>query len=156
MDLAAQLPFLLGLAWLAPLVSFVAILFFGPRMGHHGKNAAWVATAAIVTSFVLSLAAFGAWLGAHPVKAVAHGSHAADAGHGDTHGTDHAEGHAEGHGDAHGGDHGHAAHVPHAYSGDWYTLYQGGDLKLSIGWYIDALTVLMFVVVTFIATCIHV
>jgi NADH-quinone oxidoreductase subunit L len=152
MDLAAQLPFLLGLAWLAPLVSFVAILFFGPRMGHHGKNAAWVATAAIVTSFVLSLAAFGAWLGAHPVKAVAHGSHGADAGHG----AEHAEGHAEGHGDAHGGDHGHAAHVPHAYSGDWYTLYQGGDLKLSIGWYIDALTVLMFVVVTFIATCIHV
>jgi NADH:ubiquinone oxidoreductase subunit 5 (subunit L)/multisubunit Na+/H+ antiporter MnhA subunit len=152
MDLAAQLPFLLGLAWLAPLVSFVAILFFGPRMGHHGKNAAWVATAAIVTSFVLSLAAFGAWLGAHPVKAVAHSSHGADAGHADTHGNDHAEGH----GDAHGGDHGHAAHVPHAYSGDWYTLYQGGDLKLSIGWYIDALTVLMFVVVTFIATCIHV
>jgi len=148
MDLAAQLPFLLGLAWLAPLVSFVAILFFGPRMGHHGKNAAWVATAAIVTSFVLSLAAFGSWLGTHPVKAVAHGSHAADAGHGDAHEKDH--------GDAHGGDHGHAAHVPHAYSGDWYTLYKGGTLKLSIGWYIDALTVLMFVVVTFIATCIHV
>jgi NADH-quinone oxidoreductase subunit L len=140
MDLAAQLPFLLGLAWLAPLVSFVAILFFGPRMGHHGKNAAWVATAAIVTSFVLSLAAFGAWLGAHPVKAVTHGSHVADAGHGD----------------AHDADHGHAARVPQAYSGDWYTLYQGGNLKLSIGWYIDALTVLMFVVVTFIAICIHV
>ena len=44
MDIAAQLPMLLGLAWLAPLASFVAILFFGPRMGHHGKNAAWVAT----------------------------------------------------------------------------------------------------------------
>jgi proton-translocating NADH-quinone oxidoreductase chain L len=43
-----------------------------------------------------------------------------------------------------------------ALSGDWYTLYQGGSLKLSIGWYIDGLTVLMFVVVTFIATCIHV
>ena len=153
MDLASQLPFLLGLAWLAPLASFVAILFFGPRMGHHGKNAAWVATAAIVTSLVLSLAAFGAWLGAHPVNAVAHGAHAADAGHGDTHGGD---SHEKDHGDAHGGDHGHAAHVPHAYSGDWYTLYEGGNLKLSIGWYIDALTVLMFVVVTFIATCIHV
>jgi NADH-quinone oxidoreductase subunit L len=152
MDLASQLPFLLGLAWLAPLVSFVAILFFGPRMGHHGKNAAWVATAAIVTSLVLSLAAFGAWLGAHPVRAVAHGAHAADAGHGDGHGESHAGDHGAGHGD----DHGHAAHVPHAYSGDWYTLYEGGNLKLSIGWYIDALTVLMFVVVTFIATCIHV
>ena len=152
MDLASQLPFLLGLAWLAPLASFVAILFFGPRMGHHGKNAAWVATAAIVTSLVLSLAAFGAWLGAHPVKAVGHGAHATDAAHGDVHG----DAHAGDHGAGHGGDHGHAAHVPQAYSGDWYTLYEGGNLKLSIGWYIDALTVLMFVVVTFIATCIHI
>ncbi len=152
MDLAAQLPFLLGLAWLAPLASFVAILFFGPRMGHHGKNAAWVATAAIVTSFVLSLAAFGAWLGAHPVKAVVHGAHAAEAGHGEAHGGDHGADHSDGH----ESDHGHAVHVPQAYSGDWYTIYQGGNLKLSIGWYIDALTVLMFVVVTFIATCIHI
>ncbi|MCE2726632.1 MAG: hypothetical protein LW698_07615 [Planctomycetaceae bacterium] len=53
MDIAAQLSLLLGLAWLAPLASFVAILFFGPRMGKHGRNAAWVATAAIVTSLVL-------------------------------------------------------------------------------------------------------
>ena len=50
---AIQLPLLLGLAWLVPLVSFVAILFFGPKMGPHGRNAAWVATAAIGTSFVL-------------------------------------------------------------------------------------------------------
>jgi NADH:ubiquinone oxidoreductase subunit 5 (subunit L)/multisubunit Na+/H+ antiporter MnhA subunit len=143
MDPAAQLPMLLGLAWLAPLASFVAILFFGPRMGHHGRNAAWVATAAIVTSLVLSLMAFGSWLGAHPVQAVSHhssGEHASD-------------GHAAG---EHAADHGHEAHVPAAYAGDWYTLYEGGRLKLSIGWYIDALTVLMFVVVTFIATCIHI
>ena len=52
MDLAAQLPLLLGLAWLTPLASFVLILLFGPRMGPHGRNAAWVATAAIVTSLV--------------------------------------------------------------------------------------------------------
>jgi hypothetical protein len=51
----ASLPKLLGLAWLLPLASFVAILFFGPRMGPHGRNAAWLATAAIVASFVLSL-----------------------------------------------------------------------------------------------------
>ncbi len=156
MDLASQLPFLLGLAWLAPLASFVAILFFGPRMGHHGKNAAWVATAAIVTSFVLSLAAFGAWLGAHPVKSVGHGAHATDAAHGEAHAGDHGADHSDGHEGDHGAGHGHAAHVPQAYSGDWYTLYEGGNLKLSIGWYIDALTVLMFVVVTFIATCIHI
>ena len=165
MDPASQLPTLLGLAWLAPLVSFVAILFFGPRMGHHGRNAAWVATAAIVTSLLLSLAAFGTWLSAHPVTAVAHGGHAAavDGHAADTHAADAAVGGHSGHGDHDGhassGDHAdghHAAVVPAAYAGDWYTLYEGGALRLSIGWYIDALTVLMFVVVTCIATCIHV
>ena len=145
MHLAAQLPLLLGLAWLTPLASFVAILFFGPRMGKHGRNAAWVATAAIVTSLVLSLAAFVTWLGAHPVTAAHHGGD-----HGAAHAGDHAD--AAGH-DTHGSVH---AAEPVAYSGDWYTLYEGGRLRLSIGWYIDALTVLMFVVVTFIATCIHV
>jgi len=172
MDPASQLPVLLGLAWLAPLFSFVAILFFGPRMGHHGKNAAWVATAAIATSLVLSLAAFGIWLTAHPVTAVSHDSHAAAAdGHAaaaDSHAADSHDTHPDTDHDTHGdnaqtghGDHAdhdgqHAATVPAAYSGDWYTLYQGGSLRLSIGWYIDALTVLMFVVVTFIATCIHI
>jgi len=135
----------------------VAILFFGPRMGKHGRNAAWVATAAIVTSLVLSLAAFVTWLGSHPVTAAHHGGD-----HGAAHAGDHAaaDGHAAGHADdghaPHGAADGHAAAGPIAYSGDWYTLYQGGNLKLSIGWYVDALTVLMFVVVTFIATCIHV
>ena len=150
---------LLGLAWLAPLVSFVAILFFGPRMGPHGRNAAWVATAAIATSLVLSLAALGTWLVAHPVTAPVHDAHAAavvhDAGHDAGHdavapsSADHGT-HHESHGDHHAG------RRPVAYAGDWYTLYHGGALTLSIGWYIDALTVLMFVVVTFIATCIHV
>jgi NADH-quinone oxidoreductase subunit L len=146
MDPAVRLPLLLGLAWLVPLASFVAILFFGPRMGKHGKNAAWVATAAIVTSLVLSLMAAGTWLSVHPVTAPAHG-------HGDTHP-------AADHGAAAGGDTraaaGHDGHAPAAYAGDWYTLYEGGNLKLSIGWYIDALTILMFVVVAFIATCIHI
>ncbi len=161
MDLAAQLPLLLGLAWLTPLVSFVAILFFGPRMGPHGRNAAWVATAAIVTSLVLSLTAFVVWLGGHPVRAAAHGGHAAAHAAAEDHGGEHAdEGHGIGddhHGDEHppGESHGDVT-LPAAYSGDWYTLYQGGRLRLSIGYYIDALTVLMFVVVTFIATCIHV
>jgi len=165
MDLASQLPLLLGLAWLTPLASFVAILFFGPKMGPHGKNAAWVATAAIVTSLVLSLTAFAVWLGAHPVAPAHHGDHAlaapaagtayaaefapaakpAAAGSHDSH-ADH-DGHHDGHAEVHG---------PIAYSGDWYTLYEGGRLKLSIGWYIDSLTVLMFVVVTLIATCIHI
>ena len=173
MDLAAQLPLLLGLAWLTPLASFVLILLFGPRMGPHGRNAAWVATAAIVTSLVLSLTAFFVWIGAHPVTVSHHGGHgeharfvpepepaagtayAAESPGKPTHADAAPDEHAGGsHGEDHS-DHG-EAHGPIAYSGDWYTLYQGGRLKLSIGWYIDALTILMFVVVTLIATCIHV
>ena len=57
MNLASTLPVLLGLAWLLPLVSFVLIVFFGPRMGPHGKYAAYVATGAISAGFVLSLVA---------------------------------------------------------------------------------------------------
>ena len=151
MDPASQLPLLLGLAWLTPLASFVAILFFGPRMGPQGKNAAWVATAAIVASLLFSLVAFGIWLEAHPVQVAAHDLHAADSH--DSH-----DSHAKPQ-DSADAPREPVAAGPIAYSGDWYTLYETGNetgnLKLSIGWYIDALTVMMFVVVTLIASCIH-
>jgi len=199
-DLGATLSTLLGLAWLIPLGSFAAILFFGPKMGPHGRNSAWVATGAIGTSFVLSLFAFGTWMVSHPPAVIDHhggehheGEHAdgehephaswavpngavpnrpVPGGEGGVSATfarfaDQAEGHPEGEhaepahdSDQHAGlghdDHdGHAAENP-AYSGDWYALYRSPTLVLSIGWYIDSLTVLLFVVVTFIATCIHV
>ena len=149
MELDSLLPTLLGLAWLLPLASFVVILFAGPRLGHHGKGAAGVATAAIVGSFLLSLVALVSWVSHHPVQGGDHGTASAHAS-GDGHaGSDHDAG---GH-----GDHGAAAHAgPVSYSGDWYTLYEGGRLRLSLGWYIDSLTVLMFAMITFIATCIHV
>ena len=41
-------------------------------------------------------------------------------------------------------------------SGDWYTLGQFGSLSLTIGYYIDSLTIAMFCMVTLIASCIHV
>lgn len=198
-DLGATLSTLLGLAWLIPLGSFAAILFFGPKMGPHGRNAAWVATGAIGASFALSLFAFGTWMVSHPPQVIDHhgGEHheaehheaghaaaerggdavwqvAPEAGHSSTrfasfadesgsvhteepHADEHGEHlkqhhdgqHADGHGESH------AAQQP-AYSGDWYALYRSPSLVLSIGWYIDSLTVLLFVVVTFIATCIHV
>ncbi len=71
------LPILLVTAWLLPLASFTAIVFFGPRMGRHGRGAGIVATAAIAAAFVLSAVAMVAWLAAHPVAAPAH----AAAGH---------------------------------------------------------------------------
>lgn len=141
MNLETALPTLLGIAWLLPLASFVLILFFGRHMGKHGKGASYVACAAIMTACVLSLISLCGWLGEHPLAS----------GHG-------AEEHssAEHHsGDDHGQSH-HAAKPPVAYSGDWYTLVKVGSLKLTIGWYIDALTVAMFCMVTFIASCIHV
>jgi NADH-quinone oxidoreductase subunit L len=166
MAAAQLLPILLGIAWLIPLASFVAILFFGPRMGGHGKGAAAVATSAIGASLFLSLIALVSWtLAGHPVRSRHHdGDHAAvhvsDAGQ--SPGVfrpvayrSPTNNDAAGDASSHSGDHGESS-APIAYSGDWYTLYSGGTLRLSIGWYIDSITVLMFVVVTFIATCIHV
>ena len=178
-DLGATLATLLGLAWLIPLGSFAAILFFGPRMGPHGRNAAWVATSAIGASFALSLVALGTWMVAHPPAAVDHASaqhqsgqpaghspwsptrdgssvsatfarFAADASAGESHAA--GEGRHEHSAHATSGD----APTKPAYSGDWYSLYSSPTLVLSIGWYIDSLTVLLFVMVTFIATCTHV
>jgi NADH:ubiquinone oxidoreductase subunit 5 (subunit L)/multisubunit Na+/H+ antiporter MnhA subunit len=140
----ALLPKLLLCAWLLPLVSFTLIVFFGPRMGKAGRGAGVLATGAILGSALLSLTAlFGVWLPNHGASAP--GGHA-------------TESHAEAAHDTHGDDHGHAEHavtVPVAYSGDWYTLGQFGKLRLTIGYYIDSLTLVMFCMVTFIATCIH-
>ena len=80
-----------------------------------------------------------------------HNGHAGDEVHaaGDSHGsTDSHDSHG-----AHGDDH--AVIVPPAISGDWYVLGEFGKLRMSIGYYIDALTICMFCMVTLIATCIH-
>jgi len=45
--------------------------------------------------------------------------------------------------------------VKHAFTDDWYTLAEFGSLRVTISYYIDALTVVMFVMVSVIATCIH-
>jgi NADH-quinone oxidoreductase subunit L len=44
---------------------------------------------------------------------------------------------------------------PAYYAGQWYTIAQFGKLKLTIGYYVDALTVTMFCMVTLIASCVH-
>jgi NADH-quinone oxidoreductase subunit L len=125
MDIHSTLPLLLGLAWLLPLASFVLIVLLGPRMGRAGRNAAVVATAAIVTSFVLSAVALGLWLLHYPLAAAEHTSHA-------------------------------TAMAPQPIAGDWYALGSFGALQVTIGYYIDALTLAMFCMVTLVASCIHV
>ena len=47
------------------------------------------------------------------------------------------------------------AHGKVVYTGEYYTFGQFGPLRVSISYYIDALTVLMFCMVTLIATLIH-
>jgi NADH-quinone oxidoreductase subunit L len=153
MDPVSALPKLLGLAWLLPLASFALIVLFGPRMGKAGKGAGYVATGAILGSCLLSLfALFCVWLPNYELPGETHAvaPHAAAADEGGTHAAAES-GHAPA--EQAGGEH--AASEKPAIAGDWYTLGRFGALTITIGYYIDALTVLMFVMVTFIATCIH-
>ena len=167
MNPAYWLPFLLGLAVLLPLASFFAILIFGPRMGKVGESAAYCATGAIgFAAFLSFVSLFLIWLPEHPPGQEDAATHAAASGsdgetvvrgqdgHSETQHAD--EEHDAGH-DGHGG-------VPVAYAGEYTVLGSGspwvlgqfGDLRLSISYYIDSLTVCMFCMVTFIATLIHV
>ena len=125
MDLAATLPLLLCLAWLLPLGSFGVIVLFGPRLGRRGIGAGYLATLAIMASFVLSLIATLAWVAQHPVAATVHGD-------------------------------GHAASAVQPLYGEWYDLGAFGSLHITIGYYIDSLTLVMFSMVTLVASCIHV
>ena len=129
MDLTQTLPILLGLAWLLPLVSFALIVLFGPRMGKAGHCAGYLAALAIIAGFALSATALVLWITQHPLAAAAHESLS----------------------------HGQSPPLPvPAISGDWYSLAVFGSLRVTIGYYIDALTIAMFCMVTLVASCIHV
>jgi len=171
-----KLPTLLMLAWLLPLASFTVIClgysvpqFFGIRVRYETqKYAAYIAIAAIVTGFVLSMVAmFGTWLPTHGLESSSH--HAAAEHEGKAAAvpaasaspfkiaamqTEHAEGDDHGAAEAHAADHNNGP--PHYYTGDWYSLGVFGKLRLTIGYYIDTLTVVMFCMVTLIASCVHI
>jgi NADH-quinone oxidoreductase subunit L len=137
MNLASTLPLLLGTAWLLPLVSFALIVFFGPRMGKHGRFAGHVATGAILIGFILSAIALIGWVSQYGLKP--HETAAAATG------------------EAAAAEHSPPILEPEHFNGEWYTVF-GTDqspLRLTIGYYIDALTIAMFAMVTLIATCIH-
>ncbi|GAB4130409.1 NADH-quinone oxidoreductase subunit L [Thermopirellula anaerolimosa] len=134
MEPHTAIPSLLAAACLAPLASFTIILLLGPRLGRGGRWAGYIATAAIATSLVLSVAAAYQWFSAHPLAGHAVAHQAAD---------EHAPADS-------------AVASPPVLAGTWYTLARFGELQLSVGYYIDALTIAMFLMVGFIATCIHV
>ncbi|HEX4148601.1 MAG TPA: proton-conducting transporter membrane subunit, partial [Pirellulales bacterium] len=151
MQLAQLLPLLLLGAWLLPLASFVVIVLLGPKLGKHGVAASYVATAAIVCSFLLSAVGFVGWWSTFGAM----GAAAHEAGHSPDV-AEHASLSAEHHAEASG----HAGHVPEIvppkhFTGTWYTLGQFGKLRVTISYYIDSLTVAMFCMVTLIASCIH-
>ena len=169
MDAGNTISWLLGGAVLLPLISFFVILIFGPKMGKAGKGAASLAVVAIGGSALLSFISLGFWLNANPPQpAVHHGGH--EEGHAAVHvGSNPTVDAASPDGltevalfdDGDEGDHDHSD-VPH-YAGEFnfpflgpWVLGQFGDLRLSISYYIDALTVCMFCMVTFIATLIHI
>ena len=148
------------IAWLLPLCGFAVEIFAGFWGSRKSKTAAYIAVGCIGTAFVCSLSALLIWGFSSEwaaVKAVA-GHHAAapvDANHGD-----HAAEHAEG-GHHPGDDHAAATVSPQAaaamgpFTNTIYTLATFGSLRVAIDYYIDSLTLVMFTMVTFIATCIH-
>ncbi|MDA7977477.1 MAG: NADH-quinone oxidoreductase subunit L [Pirellulales bacterium] len=175
------MPTILGAAVLLPLISFVVIVLFGAAMRKAHVPTHYIATGAILGSFVLSFTAMCIWLSTHGIPEVhehdahGHGGHEEHAAGSHSAGADHlgeslAEGklvekgqdsqfialtdddHKEG---GVGKDHASAAHGPDYVADDWYTISPPGIPKMSIGYHIDTLTIVMFVMVTFIASCIH-
>lgn len=152
-------------AWLLPLAAFAVICvgysvpqFFGMRVKYSTqKYAAYLSIGAIVTGFVLSAyALFGVWLPKYPLDpgghhAAAEGEHAAAVTSSPFR---YAAMQTEGHGDAAHTEHNNGP--PEYITGDWYTLAEFGKLRLTIGYYIDTLTVVMFCMVTLIASCVHI
>jgi NADH:ubiquinone oxidoreductase subunit 5 (subunit L)/multisubunit Na+/H+ antiporter MnhA subunit len=166
------LPKLLLIAWLLPLASFAIICvgysipqLLGLRVRYSTqKLASYIAIFAIVSGFVIStFALFRVWLPANKLPApAAHGDHQPDEVARlvspfrlvaqQTEPAEHSE-EAE-HTDE--GEHHETNGAPPSMVGDWYTLAQFGPLKLTIGYYIDTLTMVMFCMVTLIASCVHI
>src|SRR6266851_4049714 len=120
---------LLILATLLPLASFVLLVFLGKRMGN--PLAGYVGTAAIGASFVCSLLAMVFWLlGGHYVDPV-HGKLDYGAGH-------------------------QPINLPMKWIPVGQGLAQDHPGYLDIGVYVDSLTIVMFSMVTLVATLVHV
>jgi len=165
---------LLMIAWLLPLAGFAVEIFGGFWGSRKSRVAAWMSVGCIGIGFLCSLSALLIW-GNSNDWTVLHVSH----DHGGTHSaTEHKASHqadaephevdhtAIGHGpgdhasvDAHDSHDSHSAPVVRGqtiFSGTLYHLARFGSLDISLDYYIDSLTLVMFTMVTFIATCIHV
>jgi proton-translocating NADH-quinone oxidoreductase chain L len=148
---------LLMVAWLAPLLGFIIEIFAGYWQGdRRSKAAAYLAVGCIGLGFVCSLSALLKYQGYAADAEVYASQKAEEAESAKHHAKEPAGEHGEhkehadaGHGDEH-------PFRPKAFSGSFYTLASFGDLQISIDYYIDSLTLIMFTMVTLIATCIHI
>lgn len=144
---------LLAVAWLLPLAGFVAEIYaLHWRWSHRlSKAPAYLAVGCIGIGFLCSLSALVFW-GSQTdwaaLRVADHGHHeSASTGEHDEAGDDHDAG-AEAKA---------AAHAPvKFFAGTFYRLAKFGPLEVSLDYYIDSLTLVMFTMVTFIATCIHI
>lgn len=146
---------LLTIAWLLPLAGFVIELYW-LRWSHRlSKGAAICAVACIGTGFACSLGALLYWgTQTHWVALNEPEHHGHADAHHDAGGHEHDDGtHANAM--AHPTEPDHHSATKKYYSGTYYELGRFGSLRISLDWYIDSLTLVMFTMVTFIATCIH-
>jgi len=139
---------LLTIAWLLPLFGFVVQILFAHKWGRKSKAAAYLAIFCIGTGFVCSATAFYKWdkQAGHLVFKEAKPAATEVA---EPKNDSKAEVTEEAHPKKHSG-------RQTVFSGTFYQLAQFGDLQLSLDYYIDSLTLAMFVMVTLIATCIHI
>ena len=144
---------LLTIAWLLPLFGFVVQILFALRWwGRKSKTAAYLAIFCIGAGFICSSTAFFLW-GEGTGWAVFKPSDHGHVEHADAGGAEHALAEHDDH------DHKTALHdspKQTVFSGPLYTLATFGNLHVSLDYYIDSLTLAMFVMVTLIATCIHI
>jgi NADH-quinone oxidoreductase subunit L len=176
-QLGETLGTLLTFAWLLPLAGFAVEIFGGFWGTRKSRAAAYLAVFCIGMGFVLSVSALLCWgkttgwavLAAGPEHVAAELSHegapahdagaghAAAAPHGNRHDAPAAATPGQSQTEA-------AAHVPlsvsspqwpKSFSGTIYTLAEFGSLRFAIDYYIDSLTLVMFTMVTLIASLIH-
>jgi NADH-quinone oxidoreductase subunit L len=160
----STLKLLLAFAWLAPLASFAIEIFAGYWSTRRSKAAAYLAVLCIFLGFCASVAAFGVWGSGTGWTALTqheeHGAHAAaeqPPGPLEAAASEHAASeHAAAEGEHAAGEQ--ASKLPSRtyFSGSFYTLARFGHLIVSLDYYIDSLTLVMFMMVTLIATCIHI
>ncbi len=141
------IPKLLIAAWLLPLLGFaVEVVAKYWQKNRRSKAAAGLAIFCIGTGFVLSATALAMGIDWSTILASEGNAHHVAS-------TEHQEAGAP---RTHDAPTSGSAHVQLPLAGTIYCLARFGDLEISIDYYIDSLTLVMFTMVTLVALCIHI